>query len=103
MAFTASFALNGGVADIELTGELDASTAYAFHDTIEQAAAGRVTSIVIQMRNLTYMSSAGLRSLMFAQQKLGEDVRITIAGAAESVARIIRLTGLDRNLVLVDG
>ena len=48
------------------------------------------------------MASAGLRSLVFARQKMGDDVRITVAGASEPVARTIRQAGFDRSVTLVD-
>jgi anti-anti-sigma factor len=89
-------------ATIELVGELDAASAPAFHDTIEQAAAAGVSEVVIRASELTYMASAGLRSLVFARQKMGDGVRITVAGASAPVARTIRQAGFDRSVTLAD-
>ncbi|GAA2752360.1 STAS domain-containing protein [Kitasatospora cinereorecta] len=102
MPFSASVTTSADIATIELIGELDAASAPAFHDTIEQAATAGVGEVVIRAHRLTYMASAGLRSLVFARQKMGDDVRITVAGASAPVARTIRQAGFDRGLTLVD-
>lgn len=48
------------------------------------------------------MASAGLRSLVFAQQKVGSGVAIKVVGAIEPVSRTIRTAGLDRSIQLSD-
>lgn len=48
------------------------------------------------------MASAGLRSLVFAQQKVANNVTIKVVGAIEPVSRTIRTAGLDRSIVLSD-
>jgi anti-anti-sigma factor len=44
--------------------------------------------------------SAGLRCLVFAQQKMPHGVQIVIVGARPEVAETIRLTGFDRAVVM---
>ncbi|MFJ9845931.1 STAS domain-containing protein [Kitasatospora sp. NPDC101155] len=102
MALTVSVTTSSDTATISLVGELDAASAPAFHGTIEQAAAAGITHVVIDARRLTYMASAGLRSLVFARQKMGDDVRITVSGPSAPVARTIRQAGFDRSVTLVD-
>lgn len=48
------------------------------------------------------MASAGLRSLVFAQQKVADHVTIKVVGAIEPVSRTIRTAGLDRSILLSD-
>ncbi|MEU2828852.1 STAS domain-containing protein [Streptomyces lavendulae] len=102
MAFSVSVATSADTATINLVGELDAAGAPAFHDTIEKAAASGVSRVVIRAHELTYMASAGLRSLVFARQKMGDDVLITVAGASAPVAKTIRQAGFDRSVTLID-
>lgn len=102
MPFSVSVTTAADIATIELSGELDASSAPAFHDTIEKAAAAGVSQVAIRAHGLTYMASAGLRSLVFARQKMGDDVRITVTGASAPVARTIRQAGFDRSVTLID-
>ncbi|WP_327583553.1 STAS domain-containing protein [Nonomuraea sp. NBC_00507] len=98
MAFTATLTTEAGTATIKLTGEIDASTAAQFHDKLDEAVASAVQRLVLQAEELTYLASAGLRVLVFARQKLGENVSIVITGAADPVARTIRMAGLDRSI-----
>lgn len=102
MPFDATLNLTGEVATIELKGELDASTASRFHDLIEDAAGAGALRLDIHVRLLTYLSSAGLRSLVFARQKMGDEVRISVVGATEPVSRTIRLAGFDHSIDLID-
>ncbi|MFF4042414.1 MULTISPECIES: STAS domain-containing protein [unclassified Streptomyces] len=102
MPLSVSLSVDGDVAVIELTGELDAHTAPDFHQTIEKAAAHGTATVEIRMHRVGYMASAGLRSLVFAQQKVADDVSIRVVGASEPVARTIRTAGLDRTILLAD-
>lgn len=102
MPLTLSFSSTPDTSIIELVGELDATTAADFHETIEKAASRGLATVEIRMTGLTYMASAGLRSLVFARQKMGEEVEIRVVGAAAPVARIIRAAGLDRSCTLID-
>ncbi|WP_405145653.1 STAS domain-containing protein [Sphaerisporangium sp. NBC_01403] len=97
MAFTATLSTDADIATIHLAGELDASTAPDFHEAIDDAAATGAGRLVIQAADLTYIASAGLRALVFARQKLGDDIVIVITGATEPVLRVIRMAGLDRS------
>jgi anti-anti-sigma factor len=100
MAFDAKLQMTGEVATIRLTGELDAKSAPRFNELISQAAAADLGQLVLIADNLSYMSSAGLRCLVFAHQKMPADVRIVVVGAQPEVAETIRLVGFDHSIVL---
>lgn len=102
MSFTVSLAVDGSTALLTVTGELDAATAPAFFERITEAAGHEPTRLVVDMRQLTYLSSAGLRGLVFARQKMGDGIEMILAGATDGVRETIRLTGFDRSVVLVD-
>ncbi|MEV5433828.1 anti-sigma factor antagonist [Streptomyces sp. NPDC052701] len=102
MSFDVRLRVTDRIATIDLSGELDAATAGRFHDTIDEAAAAGAVELVIRAGQLSYLSSAGLRSLVFARQKMGDDVRIAVVGAPAPVARTIRLAGFDHSIHLVD-
>ncbi|MFJ6654800.1 STAS domain-containing protein [Streptomyces sp. NPDC091377] len=102
MSFEVKLRVNDRVATIETVGELDASSAGQFHDAIDRAAAAGAVELVISAAQLSYLSSAGLRSLVFARQKMGDGVRIAVVGAPEPVSRTIRLAGFDHSIDLVD-
>jgi anti-anti-sigma factor len=102
MAFEAKLVIENDVATITLTGELDASVAGDFRSKIEEAAAGKVTRLVLMLDGLEYMSSAGLRTLVFAKQKMGQGVQIYVVGATEAVSEPIHQTGFHYSVVMLD-
>jgi anti-anti-sigma factor len=102
MSLTVTLTVDGSTALLTLAGELDAVTAPAFFERITDAAERGPRRLVVDMGQLSYLSSAGLRGLVFARQKMGEAVEMILAGAREGVLETIRLTGFDRSVVLVD-
>lgn len=102
MAFDASLNLDGTVAEITLSGELDAKSAPTFRDVIESAADESVNCLVLLMQDLTYMASAGLRVLIFARQKMGSGVHIYIVGPHEEVRETLEMTGFHYSVTMMD-
>jgi anti-anti-sigma factor len=92
----------GGIARITLDGELDAAVADRFKQAVETAAAGNPSRLVLHMEKLSFMASAGLRILIFAKQKMGEDVGIYVVGAQEPVLRTIEMSGFQHSVYLQD-
>ncbi len=102
MAFTTSLTVADDRATIELVGELDSGSAPKLHQAIEEALRSDVSCLELRASSLTYMSSAGLRALLFARQKLGEDGRVVLLGAPDVVTRTIRLAGLEASIHMTD-
>jgi anti-anti-sigma factor len=100
MAFDAQLLMEDRVATIRLTGELDATSAPRFNDLIIDVSKRLPGRLVLLAENLTYMSSAGLRCLVFASQKLPHDTEIVMVDAQPDVVETIRLTGFDRSITL---
>lgn len=91
-----------GTVSIRLVGDLDSGSAPRLNDLITEAARGQVHRLVLLMERLNYLSSAGLRCLVFAHQKLGPGVDIVLVGTRPEVADTIRLTGLERSVIMQD-
>lgn len=102
MAFTVEAEILGDLGKVTLIGELDGSTAPLFKEKIEEIAKAEIKRLVLLMAELEYMSSAGLRVLIFAKQKMGNSVNIYIVGAQEMVQDTIDQTGLHQSFYLVD-
>ncbi len=102
MAFDATLEMKKDVGLISLTGELDASVAQTFRDRIEEASAQHAKKLVLMLEGLDYMSSAGLRTLVFAKQKMGGGVTIYVVGAQPQVVEPIKQTGFHHSVVMMD-
>lgn len=103
MVFHATLRIEDRTALIRLTGELSAASAPELNAYTAQLGADRIDRLVLLMSDLVYMSSAGLRCLVFAHQKMGPAVQIVLVGTRPEVAETIRLTGLDRSVVMQEG
>lgn len=102
MAFEAALSLENGIAKVTLTGELDASVAPIFQEKIHEAANAQAQKLVLLLQGLNYMSSAGLRTLVFAKQKMGAQVKIYLIGTQEQVIEPIRQTGFHYSVIMLD-
>jgi anti-anti-sigma factor len=100
MSFRTRMQSDDGVVTIWLAGELDSQAAPDFNELIAGAADLHPRKLVLLTDDLTYMSSAGLRSLVFAHQKMPPGMEIVLIGARPEVAETIRLTGFDRSIVM---
>src|ERR1700736_5844090 len=99
MAFSCSLLIDNGIAKITLISELDAASAGDFRDKIGESASQNPRALVLFMENLDYMASAGLRTLIFAKQKMGTAVDIYVIGAQESVTETLELTGFQNSVI----
>jgi anti-anti-sigma factor len=102
VSFTTSLTRNGNTVVIALDGELDASTAGDFRKQVDVAADGGVERLVLHLAKLTYLSSAGLRGLVFARQKMDDNVTIVLVQASDEVERTIRMVGFHHSVDFAD-
>lgn len=91
-----------GVASIELCGRLDATNAPAFQEELKRLMGQDVSRLVFYAKDLEYMSSAGLRTIIFAKQKIGRASTVYLIGAQEAVQNVVKMSGLDTFMVLQD-
>jgi anti-anti-sigma factor len=90
------------VAIIELSGDIDASTAPDFQDKVKEAASYNPKKLILELRELDYMASAGLRGLIFSKQQMGSDVAIYIVNAQEMVKDTIEKTGFHHSVFMAE-
>jgi anti-anti-sigma factor len=90
------------VAHFVVEGELDAAAAPRFQETIAEAVSKGARRLVLDARGLAFLSSAGIRVLVFARQKMGPSVDVHMIGACDEVLDTLRMTGVDRSLVLAE-
>jgi anti-anti-sigma factor len=92
-----------GAVRIALSGELDISTAQQLEDDLLRVEAERPELIVLDLRDLAFMDSTGLRLLIMADSRAREEGRrLAIGRGNEMIQRVLRLTRLDERLEIVD-
>lgn len=102
MAFTVNHERRDGDAVLVLVGDLDAAAAPSLRDAISESADPVPTRLVLHMADLAYMASAGLRTLVFARQKMGEGVEIVLVGTQPSVRETLELTGFQHSVTMLE-
>lgn len=100
MSFDAKLNMEDGNAVIRLTGELDSGSAGELNTVITEAAGHQPGRLVLLMKELTYMSSAGLRCLVFAQQKMPDEAEIVLVAPTPDVTKTITMTGFDSSVTM---
>jgi anti-sigma B factor antagonist len=95
---TTSVAHRDGVAVVSIGGEIDLSTAPAFEAVIAEALEEDPPVLVIDLSEVTFMASGGLRILAGTQEKVGKSIQIAVVADNAAASRPMQLTGLD-NLI----
>lgn len=90
------------IAKITLVGEVDSLSAREFQKEIERLAAEAPDELLILAEKLDFISSAGLRVLIFAKQKLGTHLAVYVVNAQPSVRETLEKTGLQNSFNIVD-
>ena len=93
---------DNGTVKITLTGSLDAKNAPALAEDLKGLVGKDIKKIVFLVKDLEYISSAGLRVIIFAKQKIGEDTEVIMVGAQEGVLDVIKMSGLDNIMTFAD-
>ena len=77
---------------IELVGRLDTTTAPALDKTISDDI-GDTKNLVLDVKGLEYISSAGLRVLLSAQKKMQKIGSMKVSNVREEVMEVFEMTG----------
>ncbi len=101
MPFSVTSKVTNGIARINMSGELDASSAPEFKAEVETVAAEKPRRLVLMVEGLEYMASAGLRVLIFAKQKLGSSADIYVVGARPAIVETLEMTGFQHSVVML--
>ena len=90
---------NAEVTTIEITGRLDTTTAPVLDKMINEDIEG-TKDLILDMKGLAYISSAGLRVLLSAQKKMMKIGSMKVINVCESVMEVLEMTGFADILVI---
>lgn len=78
--------------EVAVNGKLDAVSAPQFEEEVASSLEG-VRELVIDIAEVEYLSSAGLRALLYLQQLMSEQGQLIIRNVPPIVQDIFELTG----------
>ncbi|HOW43443.1 MAG TPA: STAS domain-containing protein [Candidatus Omnitrophota bacterium] len=91
---------NNDVVKVDLCGRLDATNAEGLQGELKKFAGQKIARLVFHARELEYISSAGLRVIIFAKQKIGVDAQIFLVGAQDAILSVVKMSGLDNFMTI---
>lgn len=90
---------NASELTVALTGRLDTTTAPELEKELK-ASLDSVTTLVIDMTALDYISSAGLRVLLSAQKTMNKQGEMKVVHVNETIMEIFEVTGFSDILTI---
>ena len=84
--------IHGNDLTLSLVGRLDTTTAPQLEAELKESLAG-VKHLVLEVKALEYLSSAGLRVLLSTQKLMNKQGSMVVRGANETITEIFEVTG----------
>ena len=85
--------IENGKAVFNLEGRLDMITAPMLEEQLLASLNG-VTELILDFKDLVYISSAGIRVLLTAQEELGQQGEMKVINVNEMIRGILEMTGI---------
>ena len=85
--------VNENATDIALVGRLDTTTAPDLEKELKELFEQGVSQLTMDFEQLDYISSAGLRVLLFAQKSLSENGKMMIRNVKPEIMEVFDITG----------
>ncbi len=84
---------------LHIAGRIDTITAPELEKKIA-ALSPEVTDLILDMKEVVYISSAGLRVLLSAQKKMSRGGSMKLSGVCSAVMEVLEMTGFADILVI---
>ena len=86
-----------GVTIVDVSGRMDAATSRDVESALQTLIEGGTRKIVFNGKELTYISSSGLRVILASLKRLRQDgCELALAALQPAPLEVIRMTGFDR-------
>ena len=101
--FTVDTRSEGRAAVIAVSGELDLASSAALEDELARVAESGATQVIIDLRELEFMDSTGLSTLVKAHQRADEKGHeFSLVRGPQQVQRLLSLTGVEERMTFAD-
>jgi anti-sigma B factor antagonist len=92
----------GKISTFKLQGRLDSNTSQSFEKRLLDAISDGIKNVIIDFKDLDYISSAGLRVILKATKTLKrEDGKIMLCSMQDYVKEVFEIAGFDSFLPIV--
>lgn len=102
MSLTVKTEFDQKVAKVILNGALDSSTAPQLDEKIREIIPQQPEKLVLDVAKLDFMSSAGLRVIIFAKQKLDAKTPLILVKPQDQLVETLKMTGLIHSVHIVN-
>lgn len=86
---------------LSLNGDVDTKTAPSLMEAFAALELASLAELRIDMASVGFLSSAGLRALVFAKQKMPASAQLILIGTSSEISDVITKTGLSQAMKLV--
>ena len=94
---------NTGLPVIDVSGEIDLSTAPLFKRALTETIDGGSKTILVNMANVSYMDSSGFGTLLGVTKRVRPDGgSVNLIGCNDAISRMLRITRLNTIFGLFD-
>lgn len=88
-----------GYVVLSVKGRIDSNTAPQFSDRLLGYLTGDNRSVVVDLTEVDFVSSAGLRVFLMGAKRLkGTQIRLVLCAMTENVLKVFQMSGFDRIL-----
>ena len=85
-----------GILVISVAGRVDGLNAREFHDNLYREIVGSDSPVVLDLEKLSYISSAGLRSILVVAKRLKDrNTRFMVCSLSAPVREVFEITAFD--------
>ena len=84
---------NGSACTLTVEGKIDTITAPEFEEAVKSNLP-KCEKMIFDFTNANYITSAGLRVLVYAQRELMKKGGVTVTGVNESIKNVFTVTGM---------
>ena len=90
---------NDDTITFKLEGRLDTTTSPDFESKINEEVTN-IKTLILDLKNLKYISSSGLRVLLSAQKKMNKLGKMKLINVNEMVMEVFEMTGFSNILII---
>lgn len=86
---------DGGIWVVRVSGEIDMATVPRLNSTFETIVESGPSRVLVELENVTFLDSSGIRSLLLARKHLEEvGAVLVVDGMSDSIKHVLEIAGV---------